>query len=1177
MTAPFPLDLMLDAPALTLAFDASSQEAIWVGALTAAPVALAVAALCRGVSRPGTRHALWCLALLAFVLPGVLVGTGLSTRIAGLIERAPGVLARAFPPERAAQFVIDGASDGAIESGPAVRGGLAEIPIVLGSGELGSEESPIAGAPGIQSADRAPRSLVEAAPVAPSPARALEFGDPPASPRAEGPASERPVNETPRGTFGSDLVATPSTLGRPAPVQVASNAGALTRSHTPTLSARHAESATLPHPRSALSQGVPASTTHDAGVADRREATRRAAAEHSRIDAGTEMPAAAPVTSPIAPPAHRAEPRAPKPAPAPVLTDPIWNALNTGVATTQRWLDALAAAARELLSIPAPPAWLWIAGVLAILAVGVGRSVTAARALRRLTPVARSDQRLVRDIAEKLGLAHTPRAYTVAARVSPMVCGWLTPRVILPESLWRHLDLDARRAVLTHELAHLRRRDQWVRLGEIVVGVLYWWHPVLWAVRRRLREEADLCCDAWVTTLFPRLRRSYAEALLRTRVYLSTSGTVAPVAGLGMASARSRRFSRRLTMVMTGRTRPMASPVGLALALVVGTAAVVVGPSLAHAALSKKAPCPPEQTAAVSSGSGTAGTLTPAAPVTGVVSTPRASSGGGGSGVAAPTARVTGVVTTPRATSGGGVSGVVSAAPAASCCTDETPAGVAAGMSPAAIPLVGSFTSTGRGVAGAPSQLAGVQSGGFGSTAPSVATGLRQVAPQNQAELEARVRVLEAQIEALQAALEELTGQPAPSRARFGPASGTLDPISFPMQDSPFTGEGRAKQDPFFSGDAAAALTSFAISQPTPDAAQQAWVSYSLPDGKAEALWELMRRSDVPIYVRQNGSGIDLQGTPAQQRVFSQFLSLIHPEGRYADVVFSTAEMPPEEAVRHQAQLERLRALEAARAGTTDAMRARADIERAYALQAEQAARVAAQSAAVADRERAMEAETVARARALAREQADRAQVMARDQAARAQAEAVRQQARAIEAQRREVEAQVGRQIEQGRRQIEAARRQHEQQARDLQAEAGRLEQMAVEVEHRRSQVEAQRERAENRRQQRELEAQIDALEAEAEALRERAEHVREQAEHLHEQLAEMVEHLTEREAEMREHLERAMAELHAHAMQAGGRAMDCACDENCTGEGCEDDCDPDCCCRTREPARETTPEPIRD
>ncbi|MCA9287925.1 MAG: hypothetical protein KDA05_05025 [Phycisphaerales bacterium] len=1139
MIASFPLDQELHAPALTLAIDASSQEAIWVGALTAAPVAIAVAALCRGVSRPGTRHALWCLALLAFVLPGVLVGTGLSARIAGLIERAPGVLAWAFPPERAARVAGGGAvATEQIAIGDAdafsFESGGAPIPLTSAAGPWGHIERSSGPGSTVQEADATRRGS------SPMPVpRGLAVADW----QAEAGASR----------FGSADVVSDATLGQRGELSAASGVPPLARSHTPTLATRHANPAFQTNTRSETTQAIALSPIDAPRVDPPTGAIWNDVPERSALGALTPEPQPDSAFSAAPPPAHRAEPRGPKPAPAPVLTDPIWNALNSAVATTTRWLDAIGAAGRELVSIPAPPAWLWVAGVLAILGVGVGRSINAARALRRLTPVARSDQRLVRDIAEKLGLAHTPRAYTVAARVSPMVCGWLTPRVILPESLWRHLDLDARRAVLTHELAHLRRRDQWVRLGEIVVGVLYWWHPVLWAVRRRLREEADLCCDAWVTTLFPRLRRSYAEALLRTRVYLSTSGVVAPVAGLGMASARSRRFSRRLTMVMTGRTRPMASPVGLALALVVGTAAVVVGPSLAHAALSKKAPCPPEQTAAVSTGSG------------------RASAG-----VVQHVPLLSGVFASPQASaSGGGVAIAPSAAPEASCCASE---GGAAAASPAAVPTLGSIMSTGSGRAAAP--LVSVSPPGRATlpTTPSVATGLRRAAPQNQAELEARIRVLEAQLEALQAALERLTRDAAPGSSRFGPTSGSFDPISFPLQVTPAGDMGRAKQDPFFAGDAGVLLSSTALAQPaTPGDTQQAWVSYALPDGKAEALWELMRRSDVPIYVRQNDAGIDLQGTPAQQRVFSQFLSLIHPEGRYGDVVFSTAEMPPEEAMHYQAQLERLRALEAAQAGVTDATRARAEAERLYALQADQAARIAAQTAALADRERELEAHAAASAARTMRDEATRVSNETRQQAALERALVVRQQARAIEAQRRELEAQIAGQIEQGRRQIEAARRQHEQQARDLRSEASRLEQMAVEIEHRRSQVEAQRDRAENRRQQRELEAQIEALEAESEAVRDRADAVREQAEHLHEHLAEMVEHLTEREAEMREHLERAVAELHAHAMQAGGRAMDCACDENCTGAGCEDDCDPDCACHHREPARETTPEPIRD
>src|SRR5690606_18148777 len=140
-------------------------------------------------------------------------------------------------------------------------------------------------------------------------------------------------------------------------------------------------------------------------------------------------------------------------------------------------------------------------------------------------------------------------------------------------------------AVLLHELAHIRRRDpMWCWLAA-VIGWVYWWHPVVWWVRSRIQEEADLCCDAWVVALAPGGRRVYAEALLATRSWLS-AGSDRCAVGLPMATARSRRFSRRLTMVMTAPPRPRVSRAGAAIAAAVGLAGALLMPAVA---------CPPDE------------------------------------------------------------------------------------------------------------------------------------------------------------------------------------------------------------------------------------------------------------------------------------------------------------------------------------------------------------------------------------------------------------------------------------------------------------------------------------------------------------------------------------------------------------------------------------------------------
>src|SRR5204863_2564680 len=137
------------------------------------------------------------------------------------------------------------------------------------------------------------------------------------------------------------------------------------------------------------------------------------------------------------------------------------------------------------------------------------------------TPAPAAVQGLVADAARTLGLRRTPETLMVRQRISPMIWCGRRVRLILPSELWEELDDIDQRAVIHHVLAHLKRCDHWVCWVELIATAMYWWHPLVWLVRRRLREEAELCCDAWVTMIMPRSRRAYAQALLETRRFSS--------------------------------------------------------------------------------------------------------------------------------------------------------------------------------------------------------------------------------------------------------------------------------------------------------------------------------------------------------------------------------------------------------------------------------------------------------------------------------------------------------------------------------------------------------------------------------------------------------------------------------------------------------------------------------
>ncbi|MCB9853687.1 MAG: hypothetical protein H6819_11370 [Phycisphaerales bacterium] len=253
----------------------------------------------------------------------------------------------------------------------------------------------------------------------------------------------------------------------------------------------------------------------------------------------------------------------------------------------RQWFGAWIRLRDSIGAMPAIPASLWLGVAILLVAVKAIATLRFQLRLRSAKRAPRGVRAMVRACASSIGLKTPPETIFVNDRVSPMVvCGW-RPRLVLPIALWSELDPAGRRAVIVHELAHLRRRDHLTHWFDCLIGVVYWWHPIVWWVRHRLRDEAENACDAWVTWLDPRERRAYATALLQARTFLSEQGRFSPVPAVGVMSPQATRFSRRLTMVMTSRVSPRAFSMGIFAMPILFLAAWVSMPA-------SSAACPPE-------------------------------------------------------------------------------------------------------------------------------------------------------------------------------------------------------------------------------------------------------------------------------------------------------------------------------------------------------------------------------------------------------------------------------------------------------------------------------------------------------------------------------------------------------------------------------------------------------
>jgi beta-lactamase regulating signal transducer with metallopeptidase domain len=197
---------------------------------------------------------------------------------------------------------------------------------------------------------------------------------------------------------------------------------------------------------------------------------------------------------------------------------------------------------------------VWLVGSLGVLAWTARSVLRFQRLLRFGRQADPSLQALVNELAGRLQRTRPPQLWLVPGRISPLL--WtlgVRPRIFFPVPLLERLNRDQLRTILLHELAHWRRRDHWVRLLELVVLILYWWHPVVWWVRAELRVAEEQCCDAWVVGVLGEVHRTYALALLETVAFFSQVRLPLPIAASGIGQVSQLR--RRLTMIMSGPKR----------------------------------------------------------------------------------------------------------------------------------------------------------------------------------------------------------------------------------------------------------------------------------------------------------------------------------------------------------------------------------------------------------------------------------------------------------------------------------------------------------------------------------------------------------------------------------------------------------------------------------------------
>ena len=110
-------------------------------------------------------------------------------------------------------------------------------------------------------------------------------------------------------------------------------------------------------------------------------------------------------------------------------------------------------------------------------------------------PVSAKLNELCVSLQRRLHLDRAIRYCECRRLEAPAVIGWFRPVVMLPMTALTGLSEEQLKAVVAHELAHIRRLDCFVNLFQIAAETLLFYHPAIWWVNKRIRSERENCCD----------------------------------------------------------------------------------------------------------------------------------------------------------------------------------------------------------------------------------------------------------------------------------------------------------------------------------------------------------------------------------------------------------------------------------------------------------------------------------------------------------------------------------------------------------------------------------------------------------------------------------------------------------------------------------------------------------
>ncbi len=197
---------------------------------------------------------------------------------------------------------------------------------------------------------------------------------------------------------------------------------------------------------------------------------------------------------------------------------PFWQAFKISFAgTNQFFADAsglLRSAESPLITWQGIVFLIWLAVVVVMALVLLKRAILA----RRLVWRAKRANLLMKDLLVYCCRCLGVRERKVTLKISddgtsPAVCGVFKPVILVPRNLAPSLGSRHLRAVLLHELAHIKRRDLWINWAQTILQIIYFYNPLLMLANSVIRNVREQAVDETVLAAMGHKVQRYHEML----------------------------------------------------------------------------------------------------------------------------------------------------------------------------------------------------------------------------------------------------------------------------------------------------------------------------------------------------------------------------------------------------------------------------------------------------------------------------------------------------------------------------------------------------------------------------------------------------------------------------------------------------------------------------------------